>query len=204
MVSRVLVAAIALSVSVFAANSWAASEDTPVVYTGGPAPGNVFGALDSDDGAMTQRPSSCSAQIAPTANGSYKYDTMTFTNNSSAPVTATYNTADASGVCGTAGNDPILIVYTGGGSFNPAQPLLNCEQYVASTGACTTVNFAVPVGATKTIVITSNSVFITPPIQPGKSARPEGTTGNGLFGYQNNFSSPTPVSLQSYSVDQDK
>jgi hypothetical protein len=182
----------------FALSAHAQSENTDVTYVSGPAPGPVFGALDSDDGQMGSRPTSCSAAVAAGVGG-FKYDTMTFFNNGSTTVTVTYNVADASQLCGNGANDPELIVYTGSGGFNPNTPLVNCEQVVVSptNDACASVNFPVGPGASKTVVLTSKTAFNNP-----RPAGPAGTPPNGLFGYQGNFSSPTPVSLQSFGVDQ--
>lgn len=183
----------------FALSAHAQSDNTDVTYVSGPAPGPVFGAIDSDDNQMTSRPTTCSAAV-PAATGGFSYDTMTFFNNGSSAVTVSYNVADASDACANAANDPELIVYTGAGGFNSSTPLTNCEQVVVSptNDACATVNFVVGAGAAKTVVLTSR----TSRLGARRVVSPSGTVPNGLFGYQGNFTSPSPVSLQSFSVDQ--
>ena len=188
-----------ICMGVFALSAQAQSENTNVNYTNGPAPGPVFGALDTDDGVLGALPSSCSVSVAAPSGG-YKYDTMTFFNNGTTSTTVSYNVADASQLCGNGANDPVMIVYTGSNGFNPATPLVNCEQVVVSptNDACATVNFVVGAGAAKTVVLTSKTPYVTPP----SPSFANGTPPNGLFGYQGNFSAPSPVSLQSFSVDQ--
>lgn len=185
--------------AVFAAmsspSSWAASENYPVTYPGGTPPPTIVGALDADDDGMTQRPVTCSSVTAGTA-GHYAYDTVTFTNTGANVANVTFAARDINDQC-TALADTVVIVY--GGGFNPASPLLNCEQVKNddTVGApCSTVSFQVPAGNTKIVVITSNIPGLP---RPGPEV-PNG--GGGLFGYHGGFGGTTPVTLQSFSVEQ--
>lgn len=183
--------------AVLSAPVWAASENYPVTYPGGTPPGMIVGALDADDDSMAQRPVSCSA-VTTNTTGHYAYDTVTFTNTGANVANVTFAARDLNDQCTTSA-DTVVVVYSG--AFNPATPLANCQLVVNddTVGApCSTVNFQVPAGNTKIVVITSNFAGLP---RPGPEA-PEG--GTGLFGYHGGFGGTTPVTLQSFTVDQGK
>lgn len=169
-----------------------ASEDTPISYLGG-VPTPVNGTLDADDSTF-QRPALTTADggayngepgCAGTgfaAQVTSKYDTITITNNSSG--TATIN-ADI--LCN--GSDSTAYVYS---TFNPASPNAGCLQADDDSGSdaggfCSLVNFPIPVGETRVLVVTAY--------------QNTSTGGDDDFEWTVNFTGTTPVSLTNFSVD---
>ena len=193
----VLTAAVLLALAAAPDAARAASENYPVVYPGGTPPATVVGALDADDDFMSERPASCTGLVPPDA-GAYAFDTVSFSNSGASVANVVFTTADSNGLC-TSAADTVVIVYAG--SFNPAAPLVNCESVnddtAAAANACSQITLSVPAGGSKTIVVTSHFPGLFP---IGGPAAPSGTSG--LFGWQGGFGGTTPVSLQSFSVDQ--
>ena len=169
-----------------------ASEDTPIAYTGG-VPSPVPGQLDADDSTF-QRPARSTANGGayngePSCGGTdfaaqvtSKYDTVTITNTSSGVATI-----NADILCN--GADSAAYVYS---SFNPGTPNTGClladdDSGSDKGGFCSLVNFTIPVGETRVIVVTA--------YQSTSSG------GDDDFAYDVNFTGTTPVSLTKFSVD---
>jgi hypothetical protein len=169
-----------------------ASENTPISYTGG-VPSPVAGQLDADDSTF-QRPArstanggayngepSCGGTDFPTEVTS-KYDTVTITNASSGVATI-----NADILCN--GSDSSAYVYS---SFNPAAPNTGClladdDSGSDKGGLCSLVNFTIPVGETRVLVVTAY--------------QNTASGGDDDFAYDVNFTGTTPVTLTNFSVD---
>jgi hypothetical protein len=164
-----------------------ASEDTPVSYPGGAPPADIAGQFDADDSTF-QRPALANF-FTPSCAGTdtsavtiTKYDTVTITNTGTgqAEVTTEF-------LCGS--NDTTAYLYS---AFNPATPSVGCLQSNDDSGSpagalCSVLNFSIPAGQTRVVVIT--------PFSNAASG------GADSFAYTVNFNGTTPVTLTNFSVD---
>lgn len=159
-----------------------ASEDTPIDYGGGEPP--LFtGALDADDSTHTRAATCTELSMVGFA---VAFDTVTITNNSPGPADFTvFSSLIGGGECPNT-NDTFFVLYDG--SFDPANPLVNClevnDDITPPTNRCSVLVFPIPVGETRVVVITS---FLNPPI--------------GIFDYQINFTGTTPVELLGLTIE---
>lgn len=173
---------------------------------GAPLPTLSPGAVQPDDDSYAAPGANCLATGIPQL-----YDSLVFTNAGNTSENIVYTVTDANGGClfpdptGTPASNAVRVVaYVGAdagagqGPFNPSTPTSNCVQVVtAGAGVCPTVTVPLSAFQVATLVISTASIVTLPPNGPTPSG-----SGSGLFGYQGGLGGSTPVSLQSFSVDQ--
>jgi hypothetical protein len=162
-----------------------ASENTVISYDGS-VPAIFTGALDADDSTYN-RATTCGALSG--VGTAAPWDTVVITNN--APGVANiiiFTSLVGGGACGDA-NDTFFTLYNG--PFNPAAALTNCvavnDDIAAAANRCSQLTFSIPVGETRTVVVSGFN---------------NATDPDGLFSYQVNFTGTTPVELLHFSIDE--
>jgi hypothetical protein len=130
-----------------------ASENTHISFVGVP-PAPVVGALDANDSTYNRMFGNCTGVSATGTN--VFYDTLTISNDSAGVGSFVVETSGV-GTPGTCGVDTFLTVYSP--TFDPANPAGNCVISNDDGGAslCSNVTFALALGDTAVVVVTSFS-----------------------------------------------